>query len=173
MERTISSVTRTFSLSHLLAWLYNQSLLGQIPRRMFPSAKEFERFVKFAIVGTIGTVVDFSVLNALILRMGFSNFWANNCSFSTAVVSNFLWNRLWTFPESLERPIVPQLGQFASVNVVGLAINQAIFLSLDAFVLGSALGEPLGYNVSKALAIIVVLFWNFGINRIWTYKGIE
>jgi len=35
-----------------------------------------------------------------------------------------------------------------------------------------ALG-PLGYNVAKAIAIIVVLFWNFGVNRVWTYRGIK
>jgi putative flippase GtrA len=150
---------RNPSLAKLLDFVYNNS-------------KELERFIKFAIVGTIGTVVDFSVLNALILRVGFTKFWANNCSFSTAVISNFLWNRLWTFPESLQRPIAPQLGQFALVNVIGLAINQAIFLSLDRFLLGPMLGGPWGYNLSKAVAIIVVLFWNFGINRIWTYRGI-
>jgi len=31
----------------------------------------------------------------------------------------------------------------------------------------------LGYNVAKAIAIIVVLFWNFGVNRVWTYRGIK
>jgi hypothetical protein len=81
------------------------------------------------------------------------------------------------------------MGQFALVNVAGLAINQAIFLGLDILVLGKAgaLATPmagladaigmahftLAYNLAKAMAIIVVLFWNFGINRIWTYKGIK
>jgi putative flippase GtrA len=31
----------------------------------------------------------------------------------------------------------------------------------------------LSYNLAKAFAIGVVLFWNFGINRIWTYRGIK
>jgi putative flippase GtrA len=151
--------------------------------------KELTRFVKFAIVGAIGTVVDFSVLNLLIQLAGFEKFWANTCSFTAAVLSNFTWNRLWTFPESRERPLVSQLGQFALVNVAGLAINQTIFLGLDRFVLGETgtLAAPtsglagtigmahftLAYNLAKAIAIIVVLFWNFGVNRIWTYKGIE
>lgn len=151
--------------------------------------KELGRFVKFAIVGAIGTVVDFSVLNLLIQMAGFGKFWANTCSFTAAVISNFIWNRLWTFPESRERPLFSQLGQFALVNVAGLAINQTIFLGLDKFVLGQAgaLAAPtanlasavgmahftLAYNLAKAIAIIIVLFWNFGINRIWTYKGIQ
>lgn len=151
--------------------------------------RELARFVKFAIVGAIGTVVDFGVLNLLIQLAHLDKFWANTCSFTAAVISNFTWNRLWTFPESRERPLLSQLGQFALVNVAGLAINQTIFLGLDRFVLGEAgalaapmanLAEAIGlahftlaYNLAKAIAIIVVLFWNFGVNRIWTYKGIE
>jgi len=151
--------------------------------------KELARFFKFAVVGAVGTVVDFSVLNLLIQLAGLEKVWANTCSFTAAVISNFTWNRLWTFPESRERPLLPQLGQFALVNVAGLAINQAIFLGLDRFVLGEAgllaapmadLADAIGmthftaaYNLAKAMAIIVVLFWNFGINRIWTYKGIK
>jgi putative flippase GtrA len=33
--------------------------------------------------------------------------------------------------------------------------------------------DPLNYNFAKVTAIGVVLFWNYGINRIWTYKGIK
>ena len=96
---------------------------------------------------------------------------ANTFSFSAAVLSNFTWNRLWTFPESRSRAIAPQLGQFLLVNLVGYGINQAIFLSLDHYVFAD--WGAWGYNLSKAIAIGVVLFWNFGINRIWTYKGIR
>jgi len=152
------------------------------------NTKELIRFLKFATVGAIGTVVDFSVLNLLIQLAGLEKAWANTCSFTAAVISNFTWNRLWTFPESRERPFLSQLGQFALVNVIGLGINQAIFLSLDRFVLGeagalapfmSSLASALGithftlaYNLAKAIAIVIVLFWNFGANRIWTYRGL-
>jgi len=133
--------------------------------------REIKRFTKFALVGTLGAGVDFGVLNLLILAFGWSKAAANTVSFTTAVLSNFTWNRLWTFPESRDRPLRTQLPQFASVNVIGLAINQVIFLSLDSLVFGPLFG-PLGYNLAKAVAIIVVLFWNFGINRIWTYRGL-
>lgn len=133
--------------------------------------KEFERFVKFATVGAIGTVVDFSVLNLLILVFGLSKFWANTCSFSAAVLSNFIWNRLWTFPESRQERVVPQLVQFALVSLGGYILNQTIFLGLDYLVFH--VWGTLGYNIAKAIAILVVLFWNFGINRIWTYRSVK
>ena len=143
-----------------------------LTNKLVENQQELWRFIKFAIVGTSGTVVDFTTLNIVHLMLGVSLFMSNIISFSVAVVNNFIWNRLWTFPESRERPFGTQLLQFAAVNVVGLVINQTVFLTLNHFLFEPWLGE-LGYNVAKACAIIVVLFWNFGINRIWTYKGIH
>lgn len=139
--------------------------------KLLENHKELWRFVKFACVGASGTVVDFSVLNLMHLVFGLSLGVSNTISFTVAVLNNFVWNRLWTFPESRERPIGTQLLQFAAVNVIGLAINMVVFLGLNHYVFEPWLGQ-LGYNLAKACAIIVVLFWNFGINRIWTYKGI-
>ncbi len=133
---------------------------------------ELERFVKFASVGAIGMLVDLTVLNALHILLGMEPLWANTISFSAAVVSNFTWNRLWTFPESRARPLLPQLTQFAIVNVVGLGINNLV---LWASLLGfrQIAPDPLDVNLAKITAIGVVLFWNFGVNRVWTYRGIK
>lgn len=144
----------------------------QITEFVRSQPREARRFIKFAIVGAFGAVVDFGVLNLLVLAAGMPKVWANTCSFTAAVLSNFTWNRLWTFPESRERALGRQLVQFAVVNVVGLGINQLVFLNLDHYVFSPMLGQ-LGYNVAKAIAILIVLFWNFGINRIWTYRGIR
>lgn len=130
------------------------------------------RFFKFAIVGTIGAVVDFSVLNLLVLGADMPKEYANLVSVSCAIISNFTWNRLWTFPESRERPLHTQFAQFALVNVVGLVINQIVFLGTDALIYAQLFPHPWDYNAAKATAIIVVLFWNFFINRKTTYKGI-
>jgi putative flippase GtrA len=132
---------------------------------------ELGRFAKFGVVGIIGSVVDFSILNLCIQSFGMAKWLANTFSFTAAVISNFTWNRLWTFPESREKPLLSQLGKFFVVNLGGYAINQIIFLSLDHYVFSS--WGTWGYNISKAIAIGVVLFWNFGINRIWTYKEIR
>jgi len=133
---------------------------------------ELLRFMKFAVVGTIGAAVDFGVLNLLILGFGWLKFFANLASVSCAIVSNFTWNRLWTFPESRERPLHTQFGKFAIVNLVGLGINQIVFMLTDIFIFEPLFGLLPGYNLAKATAIIVVLFWNFFANRRWTYRGI-
>jgi putative flippase GtrA len=130
------------------------------------------RFVKFAIVGAFGAVVDFGILNILVLAFGVPKEYANLVSVTCAIISNFVWNRLWTFPESRERALHTQFGQFASVNVVGLGINEIVFLSTDALWFAAMFAHPLDYNVAKAMATLVVLFWNFFANRNWTYRGI-
>ncbi|MDE3087960.1 MAG: GtrA family protein [Chloroflexota bacterium] len=133
---------------------------------------EFARFMKFAAVGTIGAAVDFGVLNLLVLVFGVPKGYANLVSVACAIFSNFIWNRVWTFPESRDHPLHISFGKFALVNVFGLAINQFIFVTTDALFFEPAFPHPLDYNLAKASAIVVVLFWNFFVNRRWTYRGI-
>lgn len=133
---------------------------------------EFTRFVKFAVVGTLGAAVDFGMLNLLVLAFNWPKEYANLVSVTCAVISNFIWNRLWTFPESRDRALHTQFGQFALVNLVGLGINQFVFLTSDSLIFDSMFPHPLDFNAAKATAIIVVLFWNFFVNRRWTYRGI-
>ena len=133
--------------------------------------KEFNRFAKFATVGALGAVIDFGLLNLMRGVFGWDLIWANTLSVSVAMLNNFIWNRYWSFPESRTRKKRTQLPQFALVNLIGLVINNLIVVGIDA-VLVSHVGEPWSYNIAKAGAIGVVLFWNFGINRLWTYRGL-
>lgn len=133
---------------------------------------ELTRFIKFALVGALGMVVDLTVLTLSREVLGLPLMVAVALGFSAAVVNNFTWNRRWTFPESRERPFASQLVQFTVVNLIGLAINEVIVLGLHS-VFTTALPDPPAYLVAKVIAIGVVLFWNYGANRIWTYKGIE
>jgi putative flippase GtrA len=132
---------------------------------------EIVRFARFCVVGAIGAVVDFSILNLGIQVFGLPKWLANTFSFFAAVLSNFVWNRRWTYPETKGDPIGPQLSRFLMVNLVGYGINQAIFLSLDRYLFTD--WGPRGYNLAKVIAIGVVLFWNFGVNRVWTYGKIK
>jgi putative flippase GtrA len=142
--------------------------------------KEIKRFVKFASVGALGSITDFAILNILIQVFGTSLVVANACSFTAAVIQNFTLNRLWTFPESRDRRKRKQLTQFALVSMIGLAINQVVFLSIHHWLddywinlVGNPdLGFTISYNFAKLFAIGVVLFWNFFANRFWTYRGL-
>ena len=99
--------------------------------RFGTKAKEVERFLKFAVVGAIGAVVDFGVLNILqatILHPNEPNVQmkvalATGTAFTVAVTSNFIWNRYWTYPDSRTRSIRRQLVQFFIVNTLGLVFR--------------------------------------------------
>jgi len=176
-------------LRRLSAWAAQWPLVGPLWSKLLQKPKELERFVKFSLVGLVGMVVDFAVLNVMKLffeGMGLGEsleiglrpheiqlIAANTLSFSAAVLSNFTWNRLWTFPESRQQPLGRQLAQYALVNLIGLGINTVLLVLLDQHLFQHFVSQRLSYNLAKAIAIGVVLFWNFGINRIWTYRDID
>ena len=145
--------------------------------------KEIERFFKFAVVGTIGAAVDFGTLYLVHRVIGWPLVLSNTISFTLAVFSNFTWNRYWTYPDSRSKPITSQLVQFFVVNIAGWAINTGILrllaLPLTALVMnlalvaGSEAAYTLGYNGAKVIATGVVMFWNFFVNRLWTYNDVD
>jgi putative flippase GtrA len=142
--------------------------------------KELKRFVKFATVGAFGAISHFLVDNVLIQLAGLSFAVANHIGFTVAVLQNFYLNRRWTFPESKSRKAGMQLTQFAIVSIIGLALNQAVALTTSyllkplwlSVLMNPDLAEIVNYNFALAIAIGVVLFWNFLANRFWTYRGL-
>ena len=155
--------------------------------------KEAERFTKFLVVGTLGFVIDFGTLTFLVEVVGLPGLvaentqfaeivglvLANTISFTLAVISNFTLNRFWTYPESRSVRKRVQLPQFTVVSIAGLLINNLIFaISVPIF---SRLITTLdiipdsfeAYIPAKVVATIVVLFWNFFVNRYWTYRHID
>ena len=156
--------------------------------------REINRFLKFSVVGIIGAIVDFGSFNLLANVIGIGSIIASVISFSAAVTSNFLWNRYWTYPDSRSKPVSQQVIQFTLVNLVGLIIRTPIFAFSEAPMirlsenliqlsrsilpesiasLGYINATVLGRNLALALAVIAVLFWNFFINRIWTYSDVK
>jgi putative flippase GtrA len=65
-------------------------------------------------VGALGALIDFAVMNLLSHWAQFSLVLAGTISFICAVMNNFTWNRIWTYPESRSRPLIGQLGMFFS-----------------------------------------------------------
>jgi putative flippase GtrA len=143
--------------------------------------QERRRFLKFMAVGVFGAVIDFGIMNLFSKLFGMALVWAGTISFICAIISNFIWNRYWTYPDSRSRPFSRQLVMFFVVNVAGLAIRLPILhfleppmdrlfahLSLNIF-------TPvfLGKNFTLAVAVGVVMLWNFFVNRYWTYNDVD
>lgn len=144
--------------------------------------KERTRFLKFVVVGTIGFVVDFLTFNIVRSGIGLGPEISSVISFCVAVLSNFLFNRFWTYPDSRSKPLLGQLMQFAVVNILGLVIRTVIFSLIHnpMVSLFEMIAEDfripaivLGENLSLAIVVIIVMFWNFFINRYWTYNDVD
>ena len=145
--------------------------------------KERTRFFRFAMVGILGAVIDFGILNLLNQKYHVAILLAQAVSFTVAVISNFTWNRLWTYPESRVKPVTKQLVQFFAVSIIGLGIRTLIFSGLDSALITFSerifpvnfllKPEIIGHNASLAIVIIIILFWNFFVNRVWTYNDVN
>jgi putative flippase GtrA len=146
------------------------------------NTKERNRFIKFALVGTLGSVIDFGVMNLLSHWANLPLVFAGTISFICAVMNNFTWNRIWTYPESRSRPLIGQLGMFFMVNLAGVGIRIPILHFFEppllrfvenAFHTTHFTAELYAKNLTLGLAIGIVMLWNFFINRYWTYNDID
>ncbi len=182
------------------------SIVAGMAGRFGVNEREAERFFKFAVVGVIGFIVDFGIFNLslrpfellldngtalhnLFINLGLDDeqtislarTFASTLSFIAAILSNFLWNRYWTYPDSRSRSVRRQLALFTVVSVAGIIIRvpiitytHGIFTDLVATI--QAL-EPysvrIGDNLALVLAVVIVMFWNFFVNRYWTYNDVE
>lgn len=179
--------------------------IEKLKRWTTTNQKELIRFSKFLVVGTIGAIIDFGTYNILLnptnvavspegflhmplLALGLKDpqnlgpTFAGSLSFVIAVISNFLWNRYWTYPDSRSKPLIRQFIQFFFVNLTGIVIRipiltfthrpfaRLIEIAVPTLTLQA---ERLGSNMALALAVGIVLFWNFFINRFWTYNDVK
>ena len=117
------------------------------------------QLAKFGAVGASGYVVNLAVYSTLVL-VGVPYLLAAVCSFTVAVTNNYTWNRAWTFRN--QRGHLFQQGfRFLLVSLVALGGN-LLFLRILV-----ALG--LGKIGAQAVAIILVMPWNFVANKLWSF----
>jgi putative flippase GtrA len=144
--------------------------------------REAKRFVKFAMVGTAGMLTHLTIANILNFGFHFPDTLANTIGFLTAVLQNYLLNYRWTFADrryTTTKARWLQVSQFAVVSIVGLGINTVVreivshvlYPFWQSVLHNPVVAEVVNYNFSIAVAIGVVLFWNFVVNRLWTFRN--
>ncbi len=176
-------------------------LIMRVAERLGGSkAKELERFIKFAFVGLLGFVIDSGTViilqNSLLPPVTAANepldanvALATTVAFVLAVCSNFVWNRLWTYPDSRSRSARKQLTQFVIVSVIGWSLRtlwidiayqglgelSTTFIQMLQADYAPALLDQnkLGTMLALFFGVIVVTAWNFLANRYWTYNDVD
>ncbi|MHA1202498.1 MAG: GtrA family protein [Candidatus Heimdallarchaeaceae archaeon] len=57
----------------------------------------FRQFIKFAIVGAVGAVINLSLIHLFAVVIGWNEYLAFAIGFTVSVISNFIFNDIWTF----------------------------------------------------------------------------
>jgi dolichol-phosphate mannosyltransferase len=121
-------------------------------------------FLRFAIVGAAGYLVNLAVFASLVNVCGAPYVPAAIASFGVAVTHNYLLNRAWTFRDA-RRAFFGQGVRFIVVSLAALGLNLAF---LHALVV---LGLP--ELAAQAAAISLAFPANFLGNRIWSFRPLR
>ena len=131
----------------------------------------FGRFVRYALVGGSGVIVNMGVLWAL---HDFTIWWVLTdelAAIESAILNNFLWNEVWTFRDRSRA--APRLHQrawrFARFNCIcaaGAAVNLGIFWILFVWL-------KWHYLLANGIGIILTTLWNYGLNTEWTWTRLS
>jgi dolichol-phosphate mannosyltransferase len=127
---------------------------------------EILRFFKFCLVGLSGVVVNMGLLWLLTELAGLPYLLSAAISIETSIISNFILNDFFTFPQRRApgtRPFFNRLWKFNVVSLAGLAINMGVLTLLTEVF-------DVYYLVSNAIGIILATLWNYLVNTSWTWR---
>jgi putative flippase GtrA len=121
----------------------------------------FLKFIKFCIVGFTGVFIDFGTTFVFKEIVKVQKYVANAIGFTTAAITNYFLNRIWTF-HSHNPNVALEFGRFFVIALIGLGINSLIIWALSGKL-------KMNFYVAKAIATVVVTAWNFLINAYYTF----
>ncbi len=119
------------------------------------------QFLRFAVVGAIATIIQFSILVALVELAHVNELIANAVGFAFAATANYLMNRYFTFAGTSSHAGYGML-KFAVTSLIGLGVNSLIF---KAF-----MSVGIYYMIAWALATGLTLIWNYSAARLIVFR---
>jgi dolichol-phosphate mannosyltransferase len=129
--------------------------------------QSLQTFVKFAVVGGTGVVVNLGAFTAL-LAFGANKFVSSLIAIELSIVSNFLLNNYWTFKERRTKDRVRIRGvKFNLVSLVSLAV------SFGTFVVLSALFPAAPPQLHQFIGIVPAVLVNYFLNSYWTFRTVR
>ncbi len=119
------------------------------------------QFALFVVAGGVATAAHYALLIVLVEWLGIAPVPASMAGYVLGALVNYRLNYVYTF-QSRKRHR-EALAKFLVVAGIGFVLNAAI--------LHAAIG-PLGvhYLPGQVFATVVVLFWNFAANKLWTFR---
>lgn len=122
------------------------------------STKTFSRFV---MIGALSSGVQYLIMFVLIREAQMQAVTASDIGFVVSASANFLMNARLNFRS--KAPYLSTAPRFFATASAGLGINSAVL-----FMLGSV---GIQIAVAQILTTGVVMFWNYIVNALWTFKA--
>lgn len=125
----------------------------------------FLQFGKFAAVGTLNTLLNFAVLNTLILMTSIAAGWGYTgftvVAFIVATTNSYFWNKFWTFQSRI--PLGwGEYGRFALFTLGGVALNSGTaHLIVNVIKAQWGVTPELWANIGAFGGVAVSFLWNF------------
>ena len=122
------------------------------------------QFLKFGIVGASGMLVNFVVAHVLEKTTSLSWFADFAIGFMVGGISNYIFNRIWTFG-SRRNPLLEGL-QFLVVSAIALVAGRLVF----------GIAESAGFRhftITWFVATLSGTFVNFFLNKYWTFRHLN
>lgn len=131
--------------------------------------KDKQRFIKFGIVGGTGFVVNYVGLE-LLKRVGLSTYFATLFATEAAIVSNFIFNNIWTFKDKIITKVSDVAVQFIKFNLSSLfaVIVQPLIVAGAAKLFGDT--SLVRFAALVFALIVVVIPYNYIVYNLFIWK---
>jgi len=129
---------------------------------VFKTSNGYIQFMRYGLVSVIALVVDFGGLVILKEHLGMHYLTAATLSFLAGLVTNYLLSAYWVFHSSKLLNKQHEFLLFTAIGIIGLILTDLILWSLTS-------GLDIHYVISKAIATVIVYFWNFGARKKYVF----
>ena len=132
--------------------------------RIGVQTEKLEEFLKFAIVGGSGVIVNMGCFFILTRYAGLKLEYASPIAIEISILSNFILNNIWTFRKrNTKVGLASRIFRYHLVTGLAGIVNYGILLLL---------AKVFGVNdmIANLIGIMVGTFINFLLNSLWTWR---
>jgi putative flippase GtrA len=120
------------------------------------------QFFRYIFVGGTAFVIDFGLLYVFTTYLGIYYLISAVLSFLISVLVNYVMSTKWVFNQDKINNKLVEFNLFILISTIGL-----VFTEIILYLLTDMCG--IYYMISKIIASILVLFWNFSARRVMYY----
>lgn len=122
---------------------------------------KFRHIVLYGIIGSFSSGLDFAIYTLLVQVVGLQYIFANCISVLGGISTSFVLNRNYNF--QVKDNTKRRFAIFLTVGLCGLMLsNLILYVCIDVL--------DLNKIISKLLSIVLVVFFQFLVNKYFTFK---